>query len=62
MVNLDLNKDLKVFKVGLRWSCNTFFSLPIEVLFPKLTINEGKERETFVLISFKEGKDAWDKK
>jgi len=62
MVNLDLNKDLKVFRVGLRWSCNTFFSLPTEVLFPKLTINEGKERETFMLILFKEGKDAWDKK
>jgi hypothetical protein len=59
MVNLGLKKDLKVFRLGLRWSCNTFFSLPIEVLFPKLTINKEKERETFMLISFK---DAWDKK
>jgi hypothetical protein len=62
MVNLGLKKDLKVFRVGLKWSCNTFFSLPIEVLFPKLTINRGKERETFMLISFKERGDAWDKK
>jgi hypothetical protein len=62
MVNLGLKKDFKVFRVRLRWFCNTFFSLFIEVFFPKLTINEGKERETFMLISFKEGKDAWDKK
>jgi hypothetical protein len=25
--------------VGLKWSHNTFFSLPIKVLFSKLTIN-----------------------
>jgi hypothetical protein len=44
-VNLGLKKDLKVSRVGLRWSCNAFFSLPIEVLFPKLTINVTGERE-----------------
>jgi len=44
-VNLGSKKDLRVSRVGLRWSRNAFFSLPIEVLFPKLTINVRRERE-----------------
>jgi hypothetical protein len=36
-VNLGSKKDPKVSRVGLRWSHNTLFSLPIKVLFPKLT-------------------------
>jgi len=44
-VNLGSKKDLRVSRVGLRWSRNAFFSLPIEVLFPKLTINVTGERE-----------------
>jgi hypothetical protein len=44
-VNLGSKKDLRMSRVGLRWSRNAFFSLPIEVLFPKLTINITRERE-----------------
>jgi hypothetical protein len=44
-MNLGSKKDLRVCRVGLRWSCNTFFSLPIKVFFPKLTINVTGERE-----------------
>jgi hypothetical protein len=44
-MNLGSKKDLRVSRVGLRWSRNAFFSLPIEVLFPKLTINVTGERE-----------------
>jgi len=44
-VNLGSKKDLRVSRVGLKWSCNAFFSLPIKVLFPKLTINITGERE-----------------
>jgi hypothetical protein len=44
-MNLHTKMDLKVFRVGLRWSRNALFSLPIKVLFPKFTINiMGKRR------------------
>jgi hypothetical protein len=44
-VNIGSKKDFRMSRVGLRWSRNAFFSLPIEFLFPKLTINVPGERE-----------------
>jgi len=44
-MNLDSKKDFKMSKVGLRWSRNAFFYLPIEVFFTKLTTNRERERE-----------------
>ncbi len=32
-------------KVGLKWSHNAFFYLPIKVFFTKLTTNRERERE-----------------
>jgi hypothetical protein len=43
-MNLDSKKDLKMSKVGLRWSRNAFFYLPIEVFFTKLTTNREREK------------------
>jgi hypothetical protein len=44
-IEFRFKKDFRVFRVGLRWSYNGFFSFPIKVLFPKLTINITRERE-----------------